>query len=211
MTNLKKLTCYFPFMRKHFFLICTCLSILSGSVQGQWRLINPLPTNNNLNNMVFLDNDRGVAIGARGTVLKTRDGGENWDLIAPFTCMDLNALAYMGDDKLLLCGDQGLILTTDFSFSRADTFHAGDAYNLNTIHFLNAKKGFCAGTSGIFLTTEDAGNSWSSVIINADFTFTELEFPDDSTGYLAGINTNNLTNLSGVLLKSSDAGRLVPD
>lgn len=157
--------------------------------------------------MVFLDNDRGVAVGDQGTVLKTMDGGENWHLIAPLTSMDLNALAYIGDDKLLLCGDQGLILTTDFSFSRTETFHAGDAYNLSKIHFLNAKKGFCAGTGGMFLTTGDSGNSWISSIINPDFNFIGLEFPGDSTGYLAGINTNNLTNLSGVLLKSSDSGR----
>lgn len=157
--------------------------------------------------MVFLDNDRGVAIGAWGTVLKTRDGGDTWVLVDPLTSVYLKGIVHLGNDKLLLCGDQGLILTTDFSFSHADTFHAGDAYDLNTIHFLDAQKGFCAGTRGIFLTTEDGGKSWSQIIINPDYAFNDLAFPGDSTVYLSGINNNQAASLDGVLLKSTDEGR----
>lgn len=44
---------------------------------GQWSTLPP-PTSEDLHDVDFIDNQIGVVVGNRGTILKTRDGGNSW-------------------------------------------------------------------------------------------------------------------------------------
>ncbi|MBT7279172.1 MAG: hypothetical protein HN835_00465 [Rhodobiaceae bacterium] len=49
--------------------------------QGEsWTQANSVPTRNTLTSVIFLDNQTGYAVGHEATILKTNDGGNNWEL-----------------------------------------------------------------------------------------------------------------------------------
>ena len=58
----------------------TSNKIAAGSSSRQWVWQNPLPQGNTLQDFSFIDTNNGFAVGARGTILKTTDGGNNWQI-----------------------------------------------------------------------------------------------------------------------------------
>jgi photosystem II stability/assembly factor-like uncharacterized protein len=69
-------------------------TIAAGSSGRQWVWQNPLPQGNTLQDFSFIDTNNGFAVGARGTILKTTDGGNNWELIAGETEGDLYSVSF---------------------------------------------------------------------------------------------------------------------
>ena len=70
--------------------------ITAGSSSGQWVWQNPLPQGNTLQDFSFIDTTNGFAVGARGTILRTTDGGNNWDILASDTNDDLYGVSFIG-------------------------------------------------------------------------------------------------------------------
>ena len=55
--------------------------VLLSSDQGEsWTQAASVPTRNTLTSVFFLDNNTGYAVGHAATILKTTDGGNNWQL-----------------------------------------------------------------------------------------------------------------------------------
>jgi photosystem II stability/assembly factor-like uncharacterized protein len=52
----------------------------SSNAQGGWFWQNPLPQGNILFNVHVLGPNTAITVGAAGTVMKTTDGGESWDI-----------------------------------------------------------------------------------------------------------------------------------
>src|SRR3954454_8132532 len=50
------------------------------NAEGEWVWQNPLPQGNTLQDFFFIDADNGFAVGASGTILRTTDGGNSWDI-----------------------------------------------------------------------------------------------------------------------------------
>src|SRR6478672_6360356 len=62
--------------------------------EAQWIWQNPLPQGNTLQDFFFIDTNNGFAVGARGTILKTTDGGNDWEIIAGATEDDLYGVSF---------------------------------------------------------------------------------------------------------------------
>src|SRR5687767_9332765 len=67
-------------------LACVCLLIPSAAVLAQqpdrpgWQWQNPLPQGNTINSIRFAaDQKHGWAVGSDGAILRTRNGGFEWD------------------------------------------------------------------------------------------------------------------------------------
>ena len=54
--------------------------IFSDDRGGSWTQAASVPTRNTLTSVIFLDNQTGYAVGHEATILKTTDGGNNWEL-----------------------------------------------------------------------------------------------------------------------------------
>jgi photosystem II stability/assembly factor-like uncharacterized protein len=54
--------------------------ILSDNQGETWQQAASVPTRNTLTSVIFLDNQTGYAVGHEATILKTSDGGNNWEL-----------------------------------------------------------------------------------------------------------------------------------
>ena len=82
----------------------------AGSSSGQWVWQNPLPQGNTLQDFSFIDPNNGFAVGAKGTILRTTDGGNNWDILASGTDDDLYSVAFTDPITGTVVGNFGAIL-----------------------------------------------------------------------------------------------------
>ena len=98
-------------------------------------------------------------------LLKTLDGGENWEEIA----MDFGhpvfpdeTLYFTKKDQGWLYSNKGLFKSTDGgrSWASIDT-PLPDAEEIISIHFDNAQNGIMLGKDGAVLRTQDGGTSWT--------------------------------------------------
>ena len=76
---------------------------------GQWFWQNPLPQGNTLNDVYFVDENKGWAVGSRGTLLHTVDGGTTWSSRNFETGLNFKALSFVNQDCgwILAIGDVG--------------------------------------------------------------------------------------------------------
>ncbi len=187
-------------------IILTFSFLIAGHLPAQWNLINPLPANNNLTDMIFLNADKGVAVGLNGTILTTSNGGDSWETVPVGSFTHLNSVASPDSAAVFICGNDGLLIKADFGFTRIDTLESGSYGNLNKILFLNHSVGFCIGNDQVILKTTDAGLHWTPATSGYPGDLVDLSFPDDSLGYLAGRFYTPFSNYSGTLLITRDQG-----
>jgi len=76
---------------------------------AQWFWQNPLPQGNFLISVSFSDNNIGTAVGYRGTVLRTIDGGQNWVIQASGTTNDLRGVTLTNANTGTVVGSGGII------------------------------------------------------------------------------------------------------
>ena len=60
-------------MNKLFALILLSLPLLA----ADWQWLNPRPHGNGLNDVYTIDDDKAIAVGALGTIMRTEYGGAN--------------------------------------------------------------------------------------------------------------------------------------
>jgi len=63
-----------------------------------------------LYDLAFADQTRGFAVGEKGVILRTDDGGATWKDIESDVTSNLFAVALAGRDDVVVAGDQGRIL-----------------------------------------------------------------------------------------------------
>ena len=93
-------------------LAAKLFTIEVSSSSRQWVWQNPLPQGNTLQELSFIDTNNGFAVGARGTILKTTDGGINWEIIPAGTENDLYSVSFLSPNIRTVVGNFGAILRT---------------------------------------------------------------------------------------------------
>ncbi len=170
-----------------------------------WELVNALYKAQGLQRFVFIDSLYGYQL-REGQLLRTHDGGENWEEMNIFgfgTVMDLQAGPALGSSVFCLSIGRYMInASTDnggsWNISLTETAFV-DAYP-TTLEFIDASTGFVAGDGGRILRTEDGGQSWSIVHgIGYIGTITDLLFTDENLGIA--------TTYSPTVLLTTDGGR----
>jgi photosystem II stability/assembly factor-like uncharacterized protein len=59
--------------------------------------------------LLFVSAQKGYAVGEKGLVIYTDDGGEHWMEFAPFTRNNLRFISLCPDGKLLVGGENGCL------------------------------------------------------------------------------------------------------
>jgi len=140
----------------------------------------------------------GVAVGFDAKLMRTHNGGFDWQLHQGHTWHPLFDVFLVNDQLGFACGGRGYVngaiyRTVNGGFNwTVDTFDMA----LESLYFTNENTGF-AGGYGFVLKTTDGGVSWNPTSAQGDF-FTSLHFPTAETGYAAGYQ--------GLILKTTDGG-----
>ena len=127
-------------------------------------------TSENLNDLSFSGNV-GVAVGDKGTILKTSDAGETWVKLASPVSVDLNAVQVLDENHFYIVGNEDNVLFSrdGLSFTVSRTNEKSDWKDL---HFIHPDSGVVGGHPTRLCHTTDGGKTWQ----------TKFEFPASKTG-----------------------------
>lgn len=114
-----------------------------------------------------------IAIGERGHVLKSSDGGENWfqfDNI-PVDIM-LTDIATVGQNIWIVGHDMTIIHSGDSGSSWQVQFYDPNREQpLLSVDFTDKQEGFAVGAYGVILRTNDGGKSWQDELISEELDY----------------------------------------
>lgn len=151
------------------------------------------------------------AVGNKGLIIKTDNGGGSWECLDRLTSLTLNDICFV-EERGWIVGQDGLILKTE---DDGRTWKKGEKITeaaLMKLCFLDRNKGFVIGESGAIFRTEDGGGTWQSYSIDwlsmmpeelilagvVAPTLYDIFFINPMEGWIVGDN--------GVVFKSTDGG-----
>ena len=118
------------------------------------------------------DGMRGWAVGRRGNILATEDGGTTWTLRESVTSRDLTGLHVATDGrKGWAVGDCGVVLVTHDAWTSSNNMGGCLVISeFSDIHFDNdGRYGWVVGRRGTVLTTDNGGDAWTEQQVGIDF------------------------------------------
>ncbi|HEY5122391.1 MAG TPA: YCF48-related protein, partial [Ignavibacteria bacterium] len=121
------------------FLIANYSSIIA---QSGWYWANPLPQGNTLKKVKFIDNNTGFLIGYHGALLRTTNGGLNWQT-SQLTSLRVYSIFFLNSQTgFISASNATLFKTTDAGNSWSSiTCTSLTGYNFEDIHFMNENTG----------------------------------------------------------------------
>ena len=145
--------------------------------------------------------ERVLAVGERGHILLSTDGGKNWQQVAAPTRRTLTGVFLIDDQTAWAVGQQSVILESGDggeTWAKANAENDPETAYLDIL-FLDAKTGFIVGSYGKFLSTSDGGKTWTEAKQDDDPHFSHIiPAPDGGLG---------LTGECGTVRRSGDRAR----
>jgi photosystem II stability/assembly factor-like uncharacterized protein len=143
-----------------------------------------------------------VAVGERGTILRSTDAAHTWQAVISPTAATLTAVSFAGDAQHgWAVGHDALILATiDGGHSWQKQWQGENiADSFLDVLALDAQHVLATGAYGLFLSTADGGKTWArQKLFEEDFHLNHLTLGPSGSLYLAGEH--------GTLLRSLDHG-----
>ncbi len=175
-----------------------------------------LPT---LYNIYFVNEKIGFLTGARGTILKTEDGGKTWNRKMARTQAanqnnnnrrrggirsSLMGIQMISEKVGFIVGTENAILkTTDGGetwVGSSERARVGETRNnLENVLFVTPTTGWIIGSYGTLLHTNDGGENWEKRKAGFDNNLFGIHFADEKTGWISG--------QEGLILHTNDGGK----
>jgi photosystem II stability/assembly factor-like uncharacterized protein len=163
---------------------------------------HPLPTGNQLEAVKFINQQTGIAIGAAGTIMKTSNGGLNWEVqtspiyayLWDVTYVDINIWIICGVD--VSSGNNGIILRSTNGGTNWSIVQNQSGANYKGVDFPSPNAGYVVGAGTVHKST-DQGATWVLQPTGLGNFYT-VDFYDDLIGAAAGINSLRITTNGGV-------------
>lgn len=166
------------------FYILVCVRTVSSQPYGWFAQASG--TGNNLNGVFMTSNNAGIVVGQSGTILKTSNGGTNWNSVNSGTSVHLFSVYFINGNTGWVVGDVGVILKTTNAGATWGTQPTGVGYQLRSVSFINTTTGYAAGWYGTFLRTTNGGANWVLYSTGLTTNLTSVNFSDASNGFAAG-------------------------
>ena len=161
---------------------------------SDWKEISVKPS---ITSFVFIDSLFGIAVGEKGAIIKTSDGGLNWIEQESGALNNLNDIKLFDSNTGWIVGDSGIILTTSNGGNDWIKRISNTNGNLNSVCFIDKNNGWICGADGLILKTVDGGENW--VLQNTDITnnLNVIIFKNENLGWLLSSSIIYITNDGG--------------
>ncbi len=106
---------------------------------------------------IDFDSGPGGYLASYGLILRTINGGQNWDLQGEFRYFELYGVKALSKEKAIAVGDSGYILITANGGSSWSYQNSGTSLPLSSITFTDSIKGWISGFYGTILHTTNGG------------------------------------------------------
>lgn len=170
------------------------------------------PTKEILQSISFIDHKNGLAVGDNGAVIKTTDGGQNWETINIGTNEHLSRVLMVSTNVVYILPKRTAKLV-GFVYKSTDGGNTWQKfqfesftqtpYFMNGISFINEDIGWICGDVGHVYKTEDGGRSWerqaSALEMSNRNSFNDIEFVTEDEGWACGNK--------GTLLHTTNGGK----
>ena len=176
-----------------------------------WAWQNPLPQGNDLNGVDFVNTNDGWAVGRKGTILSTADGGVSWSVSARVTDEDLTGVSFVNSTHVWVVGSLGTILATSDGGVNWTEQDSTSACSLVGVVFIDVSHGWAIGQdpdtgAGVVLSTNDGGAHWSEQY-SSTYSINSIDFVDANHGWITGSHYDGSTDTaSGAVYQTSDGG-----
>ena len=148
---------------------------LNTLAQEGWFWQNPKPAARTLYDVFAIDENRIVMVGRNGKVIRTKDGGQNWETKTVGKCAILNSVYFIDASTGWICGDGLILKTTD---GGKNWFYQYDGYMwLRSIYFTDSNTGWAVGSE--IMKTTDGGENWAIVSIPPGISLEDIFFIDN--------------------------------
>jgi photosystem II stability/assembly factor-like uncharacterized protein len=137
-------------------------------------------TSQSIENIFFLDADRGWAVGWAGTILRTANGGRTWEQIkSSAASWSLNSVYFRDAKNGWAVGFAGQILRSRDGGATWDTQNSPVRGWLTCVLFDGSNRGWITVDDG-FLVSEDGGENWRAVVVDDRAFLSKLVLVKDS-------------------------------
>lgn len=163
---------------------------------------NPSPQGNDLEKVTWLTNDTAMAVGDRGALVRSIDGGVSWEALPQLPEWNYTDMFFTDALTGYACGNintSGIIIKTTDGGDSWTTLISGGIGTLGgagCIWFTDTNTGYC-GTFGAIYRTTDAGVTWTNYSAGF-FALTDIFFTDSNNGW-AIANSRILRTTNGGL------------
>ena len=111
--------------------------------------------------LAFATTSSGWAVGQKGVILHTENGGSTWNFQSSGTRVDLMSAVFITPKLGWVVGRSGIILHTSDGGATWALEASGDREDLIDVDFATAQSGWAVGKAGTILHTDDGGVTWS--------------------------------------------------
>jgi len=206
-------------MKTTLLLSCFFFLSLSSFAQTGWKICIA-PTFNNRVDDIYMVNDRvGYAVSGDGKIVKTTDGGDNWNLILQSTGIYCRSVEFITELKGFVGGFPQSGGTTNIL--RRTTDGGATWTDLTSLLDPKARKGICGlavadnntiygggnwyQDSAYLIKSSDGGNTWSFIDMhNYASSIIDMYFLNKDTGFVTGKGVKPLQ--TAVILYTTDGG-----
>ena len=153
-----------------------------------------------LRDVHFINLNRGWAVGDGGILLKTADGGAEWEEVDNGVEYDLNSIRFSNPKVGCIVGNRGTLIHTVDGGETWLRREIRTKHNLNGIFYADQDHGWVVGDEGTILATTDGGKTWSPQKSETPNNLTGVHFIDAKEGWVVG--------LRGTILHTTNGGEI---
>jgi photosystem II stability/assembly factor-like uncharacterized protein len=180
-----------------FLFLISIFCVSNGFAQWEWK--TPLPQGNPLTTCWFLDQNTGFAAGYSGTIMKTTDGGQSWNIKYYPGAYNIKGICFPDENTGYTIEYNGTIYKTTDGGETWSFLYALEDNNPASIFFTGADTGFIAYSyGGKILKTVNGGLTWISQCPYPNAGYTSIWFPSDQIGFVVGA--------TGFIMRTSNGG-----
>ncbi len=173
-------------LKIHTLALILLIYFAAGYSQGNWELLIPSGTSNQMVSLYFLDELNGWSVGQYGTITKTTDGGITWEIIEIEYLTDLTDVYFPTESVGYIIGEDGLILKTENGGVTWNKQENAFINNLNRVRFRDSENGWIVGEAGLILHTSDGGAAWNQQTSSCQYSLHGIEIPDGQKVWIVG-------------------------
>lgn len=129
-------------------------------------------------------------------VLRTTDGGENWELVG--TPEDVEAVFFINENEGWICGNDGYIAHSTNGGQTWAPQSSGAGDKLRDIWFTDSQNGWSVGKDGILVHTTNGGTNWNPQASPAQDDLRGIHMLNSQSGWIVGSD--------GLILFTSNGG-----
>ena len=134
----------------------------------------------------FVNTTQGWAVGGRGTVIRTENGGSRWENQLDLSDKHLWGVYFVDPEHGWIVGEEGEVLHTQDGGKRWVRQKSTVEQPLFAVHFVNLTQGWIVGTNGLILHTADSGITWTRQKTPVNQNLRDVAFRDEKRGWAVG-------------------------